>query len=67
MAATINMAWSQVMAARDVDYNISGMKERLLPQLNTCGRLCNSNDHCSDCIICCTCRQSPLFDEYICL
>ncbi|OIT07497.1 hypothetical protein A4A49_44136 [Nicotiana attenuata] len=69
IAATMNAPWSSntnVVSARDVDYDISGIERRILPQLNTCGRLCISTVDCGDCIICCTCRASPVYDESLC-
>ncbi|KAK4722246.1 hypothetical protein R3W88_012479 [Solanum pinnatisectum] len=68
MATTIDVMWfskTKVMAARNVDsYVLSGLKRRLLPQLNdviTCGTLCGPHSptdyDCSDCWYCCDCRQ----------
>ncbi|KAJ8544789.1 hypothetical protein K7X08_017372 [Anisodus acutangulus] len=58
MTATMNTTWfskTQVFAVRDVNRNFSQFERRLLPQLNTCERSCNSDSDCSDCWICCRC------------
>lgn len=58
---SVNVSWlskTQVLSARDVDYDLSGLKKRLLPQLDlewTCGRQCTSDSECKDCWICCWC------------
>ncbi|KAJ8557330.1 hypothetical protein K7X08_002955 [Anisodus acutangulus] len=64
MATAMNTVWfskTQVLGARDVKRNFSQLERRLLPQLNTCERICNSDSDCSDCWICCRCR--PILDN----
>ncbi|OIT21537.1 hypothetical protein A4A49_34020 [Nicotiana attenuata] len=63
-----NLLWfskMQVMAARDIDYDVSPMERRLLPQLNTCLRSCTSDSDCSDCILCCHCNYMT-FNTFQC-
>nr|XP_009776611.1 PREDICTED: fruit-specific protein-like [Nicotiana sylvestris]XP_016442748.1 PREDICTED: fruit-specific protein-like [Nicotiana tabacum] len=68
IAATVNSSWlskKQVLAGQVVDYNLSGLKRRLLPQLNdlwTCQRPCTTKDDCNDCWVCCYC--SAIIDIY---
>lgn len=51
----------QVMAARDVDNDLSKIQGRLLPRLNTCFRSCKSNSDCSDCWVCCSCDYMTFY------
>ncbi|OIT20255.1 hypothetical protein A4A49_64931 [Nicotiana attenuata] len=63
VAVTINVpefSNNQVVAASDIDHVLSEFTKRLLPQLNTCFRSCTSDSDCSDCWICCTCRNTML-------
>ncbi|OIT04682.1 hypothetical protein A4A49_38212 [Nicotiana attenuata] len=67
-AFTTDVMWfskTQVMAARNVDpNNVSGLRRKLLPQLNnillTCGNACGitNGEDCSDCWFCCDCKRS---------
>ncbi|OIT07853.1 hypothetical protein A4A49_05366 [Nicotiana attenuata] len=65
MTTIVNVPWfltkQQVIATPDVDHVLSGLKRRVLPQLNTCLRPCTSDSDCSDCWTCCTCSHS-IFD-----
>nr|XP_009764482.1 PREDICTED: fruit-specific protein-like [Nicotiana sylvestris] len=63
MAAIINLSWFseiQGVAARDIDHGLSGLKKRLLPQVDdyifTCYRPCTEDKECSDCALCCSCH-----------
>lgn len=40
---------------RDINSIFSQLERRLLPQLNTCERPCDTNNDCSVCSICCSC------------
>ncbi|OIT19701.1 hypothetical protein A4A49_42698 [Nicotiana attenuata] len=63
VAATINSTWlskKQVFAGPVVDHDFSGLKRRLLPQLNdllTCKRSCTTSEDCNDCWVCCYCYE----------
>ncbi|OIT19830.1 hypothetical protein A4A49_53467 [Nicotiana attenuata] len=72
MVAIVNASWFakiHVIAARDmVGQELSGLKRRLLPQLNTCFRSCTSHKNCSsDCWICCYCEPSVATGAFICI
>ncbi|KAK4345877.1 hypothetical protein RND71_036053 [Anisodus tanguticus] len=62
MAATINVllfSKRQVLAARDVDFELSGFEKRLLPQVEdifTCNSRCTTDSDCSDGWICWKCK-----------
>ncbi|KAK4377856.1 hypothetical protein RND71_004152 [Anisodus tanguticus] len=62
MAATINMSSfskRQLVAARDVDFELSGLEKRLLPQVEnlfTCNSRCTTDSDCSDGWICWKCK-----------
>ncbi|OIT19779.1 hypothetical protein A4A49_41970 [Nicotiana attenuata] len=55
--AILLMAAATIKAAPNVDLDVSKMARRLLPQLNTCLRSCENDSGCSDCWLCCTCKD----------
>ncbi|OIT01016.1 hypothetical protein A4A49_07153 [Nicotiana attenuata] len=70
MVATANVPLltnTKVEAVLDVDHNLSGMRKRLLPQLNTCFRSCTSSLDCNDCWVCCACGFSITLGGPLCL
>lgn len=57
-----------VMAARDFPLEVAAMEKTLfLNSLITCQRPCQTNNDCSDAIICKTCHYFPEENERICL
>lgn len=55
----------EVLATHD----FSGFKRRLLPQLSdiaTCGKVCESENDCTDCWVCCKCSNEPLTNFNTC-
>lgn len=67
---SVNMSWflkTEVLAAPDVNYDVSGLKRRLLPQIIDFTliyyRVCNFDSDCNDCwsFSCCRCLTGSCF------
>ncbi|OIT34352.1 hypothetical protein A4A49_05975 [Nicotiana attenuata] len=71
MTITINMSqfFMRQVLAIEVDLELSGLKRRLLPQLNewlTCDRNCGSHSDCSDGWFCRRCINAYPFIPTVC-